>query len=307
VAPLERAVARQDPICDDDLQLALYICYELHYRSFDGVRDCEWDTRLLADRALLEGAFLERLTDEYWAIDSRGNELPSQIRAVIDAAGGPSLSGYMESDGTLEEMREFAMHRSAYQRKEADPHTWAIPRLHGEAKAALVRIQADEYGFGNQEAMHSALFADTMAALDLDPSYGAYLDCIPGSTLASVNLISLFGLHRRWRGALVGHLTAYEMTSVVPMRRYADTLVRLGVGVSAQKFYRAHVIADAEHQDIALHHLAGGLARSEPALCSDILFGVRAALGIEARFAEHLLEAWADGRTSLYRPTVAAA
>ena len=35
------------------------------------------------------------------------------------------------------------------------------------------------------------------AALGLDPSYGAYLDLIPGVTLATVNLMSLFGLHRR--------------------------------------------------------------------------------------------------------------
>ena len=56
-----------------------------------------------------------------------------------------------------------------------------------------------------------------MRALGLDPTYGAYLDALPGTTLATVNLITLFGLHRRWRGALVGNLAVYEMTSVVPM------------------------------------------------------------------------------------------
>ena len=37
------------------------------------------------------------------------------------------------------------MHRSAYQLKEADPHTWAIPRLSGSVKAALVEV---EWGAG---------------------------------------------------------------------------------------------------------------------------------------------------------------
>ena len=43
-------------------------------------------------------------------------------------------------------MREFAVHRSAYQLKEADPHTWVIPRLRGRGEGRLVEIQPDEYG-----------------------------------------------------------------------------------------------------------------------------------------------------------------
>src|SRR5438045_2693004 len=80
---------------------------------------------------------------------------------------------------------------------------------------------------------------------------GAYLDRLPGTTLATTNLISLFGLHRRWRGALVGHLALFEMTSVVPMARYSAALERLGVGRVARRFYDVHVEADAVHQFIA--------------------------------------------------------
>ena len=98
------------------------------------------------------------------------------------------------------------MHRSAYQRKEADAHTFVIPRLRGRAKAAAIRIQHDEYGAGTTEAMHAELFAVTMEALGLDASVGVYVDLLPGSTLATDNLATLFGLHRRWRAACVGHL-----------------------------------------------------------------------------------------------------
>src|SRR3712207_8445227 len=42
----------------------------------------------------------------------------------------------------------FRSQRSIYTLKEADPHSWAIPRLTGRAKAALVEIQSDEYGEG---------------------------------------------------------------------------------------------------------------------------------------------------------------
>ena len=67
------------------------------------------------------------------------------------------------------------MHRSAYQLKEADPHSWAIPRLRGRPKAALVEIQADEYGGGRPDASTPSS-SPRMAALGLDRTYGAYLD-----------------------------------------------------------------------------------------------------------------------------------
>jgi hypothetical protein len=302
-----RVVTAGDALDDDDLQLALYLCYELHYRSFAGVPDeIEWCPTLLAFRSQLECAFLARLLDECEPSSSASVDVESEVARLVEAASGPAVSSFMSEHGSLAQMREFAMHRSAYQRKEADPHTWAIPRLDGEAKAALVRIQADEYGQGVRRAMHLELFAQTMLALDLDPTYGAYLDVLPGTTLATVNIISLFGLHRRWRGALLGHLTVYEMTSVTPMGRYCSALERLGVAREGSDFYRAHVVADAEHQVVALHDMAGGLARSEPDLGRDIVFGACATLLVEARFGARLLDAWSAGLSSL-RPPIAPA
>jgi hypothetical protein len=298
-----------DPLIDDDLQLALYLCYELHYRSFAGVPDeMEWDLSLLAFRAELERAFEMRLLEESGGDAGVPIEqsVEQEISDLIANDEGPSLSTYLERKGSLAEMSEFAMHRSAYQRKEADPHTWAIPRLDGPAKAALVRIQADEYGFGVYEDMHQHRFGITMRELGLDPSYGAYVERLPGSTLAAVNLISLFGLHRRWRGALVGHLTVYEMTSVVPMAKYSAALARLGLSEAARRFYDIHVAADAEHEKIALHDMAGQLARQEPSLRNDIVFGARAVMAVEARQTQHLFDCWTKGLSSL-RPSASSA
>ena len=192
-------------------------------------------------------------------------------------------------------MLEFVVHRSAYQLKEADPHSWALPRLTGVPKAAMVEIQADEYGGGNAERMHSALFAKSMDRLGLDARYGAYLDRIPGVTLATVNLMSLLGLHRRWRGALVGHLALFEMSSSVPNRRYGNGLRRLGCDRETTDFFDEHVTADAVHEAIAAVDLAGGLVRQDPALSADVIWGARALVELEGRFARRLLDAWAAG------------
>ena len=50
--PPHRLDRRLDDVESEDLQLALYCCYELHYRGFDGVDDgWEWEPSLLALRA----------------------------------------------------------------------------------------------------------------------------------------------------------------------------------------------------------------------------------------------------------------
>jgi hypothetical protein len=291
--------AEDDPLDGEDAALALYVCYELHYRGFAGVdEEWEWEPSLLAFRRYLEQAFLGRVQDLTGA-GVEADDVPVQLQALLAASDGPSLSTHMAERASLEQVREFVVHRSAYQLKEADPHSWALPRLAGAAKAALVEIQADEYGQGVQKDMHAELFGLSMREMGLDDAYGAYLDLIPGPTLATVNLVSFFGLHRRWRGALVGHLAVFEMTSVEPMGRYSVALRRHGFGPWARLFYDTHVVADAHHQTVAARQLAGGLAREEPELGADILFGAQAVSVVEARFTRHLLDSWSAGRTSL--------
>jgi hypothetical protein len=291
-----------DPWTDDDAALALYLCYELHYRGLRGVDpDWEWEPSLLRERRRLEVAF-EGAVREAVGPPAGGSpdQVTERLRAFASSSGGPSLSAHMAQRGTLQEMREFAIHRSAYQLKEADPHTWAIPRLIGRSKAALVDIQTGEYGDGRPEALHAQLFADTMDHLGLDPTYGTYVSRLPACTLATCNLVSWLGLHRRWRGALVGHLALFEMSSVGPMGRYVDALRRLGFGDGpAVRFYEAHVEADARHEVVALHDLVGGFLADEPTLGGDVLFGALALVAVEQRMAGHLLTSWQHGQSSL--------
>jgi hypothetical protein len=174
-----------------------------------------------------------------------------------------------------------------------------IPRLAGAPKAAVIEIQIDEYGQGVAPRMHQEMFKQTMQWFDLDLNYGAYVDAAGAPTLATNNLMSLFGLHRRYRGALIGHLAAYEMTSTQPNRNYGNGLRRLGGDSDATAFYDEHVEADAVHEQIAAHDLAGSFARTEPRCAGDVLFGARCALALDARWAEGLLTAWGIGRSSL--------
>ena len=297
-----------DPFTDEDLQLSLAICYELHYRGFDGVDDgWEWDPDLLGVRALLEERHTAALHELVGEVEVTDAPVDQQLTAVIAADDGPSLSGHLAKRGTLEQWREYLTLRSVYHLKEGDPHTWAIPRLGGRAKAAMVEIQADEYGGGSAERMHSQLFAGMMRDLDLDTGYGALWDDAPAVAFTSVNTMSLFGLHRALRGACLGHLTAVEMTSSEPSRRYSLGLRRLGFSPGTAVFYDEHVEADAVHEQIAAVDMCGSLVAEDPSLLADVLFGAACSLALDGLTAVHLLGAWEDGGTGLYREPALAA
>ena len=295
---------------DEDFQLTLHVLYELHYQGFADVDPgWEWCTSLVELRTELEERYLAALR----LILPPGEQVaPERVGDLLfelaDADDGRSLSRYLETQGTAEQFSEFVIHRSAYQLKEADPQSWAIPRLHGEVKSALLEIQWDEYGSGRAERMHSRLYARTMAALGLDSTYGAYLDRIPATTLVGGNLTTLFGLNGRLRGALVGTLAMFEVTSALPNRRYGNALRRLNLASpAAVDFFDEHVEADSVHENIAAYDLGGGLARAEPELADDIIFGARSLLALEGVFGDAVLSAFDEGRSSLLAPAYAPA
>ncbi|HEX5535467.1 MAG TPA: iron-containing redox enzyme family protein [Actinomycetales bacterium] len=293
---------------DDDIQLGLYLLYELHYGGLEGVDDrWEWHPGLLRTRAVLEAAFEDGLRAAFATAGPlpEPHDLPAELFAFTsdtDRPPGGPVANFVAREATSEQVRELMVLRSPYQLKEADPYTFAVPRLSGAPKAALVEIQADEYGGGRQERMHAELFARSMRGLGLDDTPNAYVDHIPALWFAVVNAISLFGLHRRLRGALCGHLAVFEMTSSLPCRRYVIGLQRLGFGEDVTEFFDEHVEADAVHEQVAAHDLVGRLVIAEPELVEDVMFGARVSDGIAALAGERALGAFARSSTALRIP-----
>jgi hypothetical protein len=281
----------------DDLQISLWALYELHYRGFDDVSDLlEWDPAVLHARRQLEEHFeaqLRSTTADLVATAQAEDGVVAQLERIV-AEPGPSVASYLHRKATREQYEEFLAVRSIYHLKEADPHTWALPRLEGAAKAALVEIQYDEYGAGDPARIHQQLYADALASVGLDATYGAYIDAVPASTLAVNNTMSLFGLHRRLRGASMGHLAAFEMTSSLPCRRFAQGAERLGLPEPVFHYFDEHVEADAVHEQLAMRSLCAPLVEHEPDLGPDVLFGAAACVLLDARVAEETLQSWLE-------------
>ncbi|MGI8612669.1 MAG: iron-containing redox enzyme family protein [Nocardioidaceae bacterium] len=289
---------------DDDFQLALWMLYEGHYRGFDNVgADGEWRLDHLHLRAVLEERFerwLRAHTRDFVAtIDEPTDDFADLMFEAIAGFDSPRLAAYLQRKAPREQMREFLVQRSIYQLKEADPHSWAVPRLVGPAKVALVELLYDEYGSGRPERLHSHLFAATLRECGLDATYGSYLDVVPASTLAVSNAMSMFGLNRRLVGALMGHLAAFEATSSLPARRIAGGLRRLGFSEDAATYYDEHVEADAVHEQVAVRNICGQLVADQPDLFREVMFGAGACLLLDARSAEFTLERWEANLSSL--------
>ena len=302
--PIEVPVCEADPY-GLDLHLALYVCYELHYRGFDGVDPrWEWNPALLHVRGRLEEAFLSAVRNDVGDI-GRHETAEDEMEALsVEPVDGHGPSYYLRDEGSWAQMREYFVHRSLYHLKEGDPHAFAIPRLIGQAKASFVAIEFDEYGGGRGPHVHQQLFADLMDAAGLDSTYLGYLNDVPADALASVNLMSLFGLHRDLRGAAIGHFASTEITSSPGSRRLVDALERMGAPQACIGFYREHIEADAVHEQVVRTDVVGDLVAREPQLDRDVVFGIRARDVVEERLAKHVMDCWAQGRSSLRRPLV---
>ncbi|MCW4385760.1 iron-containing redox enzyme family protein [Salinibacterium sp. SYSU T00001] len=301
------AITRSDDIIrDDDLQVALLVLHGLHYGGVVDADDAwEWHPSLVASRVAIERAFEAELRRQVPVPD-----LPNPSAADVAAAlfeltkptPGPSASRYLARKATEEQLKEYVVLRSVYTLKEADAQTWGIPRLPRRAKAALMEIQTDEYGDGDPERMHSAIFARAMRGLGLDDGYAAYLDSVPAVTIASFTMMTMFGLNRSLRGAMAGHFSAYEMTSSIPNRFIAQGVRRLGFGDDVAWYFDEHVEADAVHEQIAGRDLAGGLVEAEPSLLADVMWGANTSLTVDGWGSDEALEHWEAGRSALRVP-----
>jgi hypothetical protein len=243
---------------------------------------------------VLEDRLRARFPGHDLPADVEVSELAGKLFAFIAGHDGRSVASYVHRQASAEQVRQLLRWRSLYHLRESDPTAFVVPRLGVRPKAALMELQFDEYGGGDPNRLHSHLFAKGLVACGLDPTPGAYVDEVPAEVLELNNAMTLFGLHRRLRGAALGHLAAFEATSSLPSRRMAQGLARLELPDELVEYYEEHVEADAVHEQLAVRTICGSLLEEEPGLVGDVFLGAFSCLDLEDRMATRLLEEWAD-------------
>jgi Iron-containing redox enzyme len=291
-----RLVAEQLPEAEnrEDTAVVLWSLYELSFRGFEDVEeDLEWHPSALRLRGDLERDLEARLR-ERWTGHQPDEDFADAFFAFLADHDGPSLARFVQTEATEEQVLDLLRMRSIYHLKEADPSAWVVPRLDTASKAGLVELLYDEYGAGDPNRLHHHLFARGLEAVGLRAEYGAYVDDAPAEVLEQNNAMALFGLHRRLRGAAMGHLAAFEATSSMPSRRMAAGLERLGLDATMVGYYTEHVTADAAHEQVAVRAICASLLDREPSLWDDVFFGAFTCLDQEARVAGLLLDRWKE-------------
>ncbi len=275
-------------VFDHDAQLALYILNELHYSGWAGVDDgWEWTPKVAQWREHLASWFERTVRAE---VDSNLADPAIEVTRLL-GLDGPSVSRHLAAEGTIDQLVESMILRTPYHGKEADPHTFVIPRLSGSVKRTLCDIQAGEYGVGHARS-HAELFADALTDLGIDPTPNAHIDLCTGPSLATSNLVSLGALRRRLRGVVLGQLSLFEMDSVVPNGRMVRCAERLGCSARVRWFFQVHVLADAEHEVQAQQAFLVDYPQQEPAQVDNLLLGMRAQSLIDHRLAADLMDEW---------------
>ena len=191
---LALALGPGDVTGDEDVQLALWMIYELHYRGFEGVPDDrEWDLELLSLRRSIERRFELELRDatreRLQSVPDEG-DIGAQLLDLVAADDGPPLASFLHRRASREQLLDYLRERSVQQLKESDPQSFVLPRLDGGAKAALAELQYDEYGGGRPERLHATMYGDALEAAGLDRTYGAYVDEVSALSLACTNVMT---------------------------------------------------------------------------------------------------------------------
>ncbi|WP_141014711.1 iron-containing redox enzyme family protein [Nocardioides sambongensis] len=290
-----------DPLVDRDFQLGLWLAYEPHFGDLPGLdRDPEWDPALLTVRAALEERFERALRDLTSDVtgnltgDLREQGAVARLREMT-AVGRPSpLALRLGREATREEFVDYLTQRAVYHLRESDPQSFALPRVGGAAKTALAELQYDEYGAGRPERLHSHLYARALQELGLPTDVLAYLPEVEATVLTTVNTMAFFALHRRLRGAAMGHLAAFEATSSLPCRLVAAGAHRLDLPPEVAAYFEEHVEADAVHEQVAIDDICGALVAADPLLAADVVFGAAACLAVDELVADAFHARWDD-------------
>ena len=229
----------------EDEQIALWALYELHYRGFDDLDgDLEWEPALLALRQALERQFEARLRERYVGPELDG-AFADNFFSFVEDHDGPSLADHVRRARRPRPGARAAPAPLDLPPQGGRPHRLggaAAPtaRQGGAGRAPVRRVRRRR----PQPAARPPLRARAgggRAALGVRRLRRRR----PVEILEQNNAMSLFGLHRRLRGAAVGHLAAFETTSSLPSRRLAQGLDRLGLRRPMVDYYDEHVAADA--------------------------------------------------------------
>jgi Iron-containing redox enzyme len=269
-------------------------------------RENEHDLTLAAVRLCLEDAFERQLERVAAVPDPPPQDASDALDWLTDLAlerplfDSPSMGDFYREKATLEQLREVVAQRSLFFLKEPDPWAMVIPSLRGQAKAGLIDLILDEYGWGRHDQMHSTVYAKLMDKLGLSTGYDDYFNQTSWQLLAGLNYQAMLARQRRLCRRMYGYIYLVEADSPSSMRNYLAAYDRAGVDdPEILLFYQLHIDADVGHADVALNEVVAPVVRSEPAAAAEIARGIVEGRYLHSLFGRHLHSRFSANQSSL--------
>lgn len=206
----------------------------------------------------------------------------------------PAWPSFVRDEISLAQLKQIVSHRSLFFLREPDPWIYAIPTLTGVAKAGLIDLLLDEYGWGKLEHMHSSVYARLMAALGLEAALDHHELSTPWQFLATQNHQWMLALTPGLSRQLLGTIYLTEAESPAAMSNYLAAWQRLGVtDTEILHFYELHVSADENHRDVALQEVLIPACADDPRAAMEIALGILDGKALEAHYANAMQGAFA--------------
>ena len=178
-----------------------------------------------------------------------------QLKALLeeDEKTPPPSLIYLAEDATHDEFRFLVSQFAVDALTEAQAFLPIIPRLSYRSQMPMMRVLIDEFGCGNLGQMHSNIYCDLLAELDLPTELEPHVEVACDEVFKYVNIFHWMTKRAISCEYFLGGLAWFE--SVVPwfFSFYMKACERLGVASS--KYFSEHIHIDIFHARDVLQSL----------------------------------------------------
>jgi hypothetical protein len=213
-----------------------------------------------------EGEFIEALRAEVAPLLPPADMASDVFVAWFEglATDGPGqqhpLFDWLADSATLDDMCWFLRQEAAGEAGFDDLLAYTQVKLPTRAKLELARNYWDEMGHGKAGAMHGAMLAHVVAALDLQPT----IDSTEWPALALANTMLGLATSRRYTYQSIGALGVIELTAPTRVKRVSDGMRRLGLDGRLRAYFDLHAVLDVHHAQAWNQEVIAPLVAADP-------------------------------------------
>jgi hypothetical protein len=256
--------------------------------------DCETQPILRDIVAILEQSMLDdeiELVQESVAdYPTDGSEYVHWLKRLIfdhPASAHPFYHSYLPDHGTREDLRYLLAQETCLDPRFDDILALIQLGTKGETKMEMAANYWDEMGSGKTPEMHSALFVNALAELDVTDKY--IEDNYLFEAKVCGNLSAALALARRHYYKAIGYFGVTEYLAPRRFRYLVAAWRRLGLSQKGSHYHELHVGVDARHAAGWFRNVIHPAVDRDPRVGRDIAIGALLRLNTSQRYLDALL------------------